>query len=177
MKTCSRPTRKSSPATKSCKAPTKNSKPPRKNCSPPTKSLSTVNDELRTRNADNGQIDNDLTNVLSSIDIAVVMVSSDLTMRRFTSRAQELLGLIPADVGRPLWNINPSLEIPKFQQMALEVISSFRPVEKELNGKDGVRYQLRILPYRTADDKVDGAVITFYNVSESSQSSQVAGKG
>ncbi len=74
--------------------------------------LTTVNDELRNRNLEVNPINNDLTNVLASIDIAVVLVGSDLTLRRFTHRAQELFSLIPGDVGRPLSNINPSLELP-----------------------------------------------------------------
>jgi len=126
--------------------------------------LSTVNDELRTRNNEISQINNDLTNLLASIDIAMVMVGSDLTIRRFTPKAQALLGLIPTDVGRPLWNINPSIEIPNFQQMVLQVIASTRTIEKDLPGKDGTRYQLRILPYRMAEDKVDGSVITFVEI-------------
>jgi len=127
--------------------------------------LSTVNDELRTRNNEVTQINNDLTNLLASIDIAMVMVGSDLTIRRFTPKAQALLGLIPTDVGRPLWNINPSIEIPDFQQMVLQVISTVRPIEKDLPAKDGGRYQLRILPYRTAEEKIDGAVLTFVTLS------------
>ena len=78
--------------------------------------LITVNDELRSRNVEITQINNDLTNLLSSIEIAVVMVGGDLTIRRFTPKAQKLFGLILGDVGRPLWNINPSLDIPIFSK-------------------------------------------------------------
>jgi two-component system, chemotaxis family, CheB/CheR fusion protein len=122
--------------------------------------LSTVNDELRNRNLEITQINNDLTNLLASIDITVVMVGSDLTIRRFTPRAQEVLGLIPADVGRPFLNINPSIEISDLQQMVIQVMSNFRPAEKEVQDRAGNRFQLRILPYRTAENKMDGAVIT-----------------
>jgi two-component system CheB/CheR fusion protein len=122
--------------------------------------LSTVNDELRSRNVEITQINNDLTNVLSSIDIPVVMVGSDLTIRRLTPRAQEVLGLIPADVGRPFLNINPSVEIPDLQQMVVRVISDSREIEKEVRDRDGNRFHLRILPYRTAENKTEGAVIT-----------------
>src|SRR5262245_1219996 len=122
--------------------------------------LSTVNDELRNRNLEITQINNDLTNLLSSIDITVVMVGSDLTIRRFTPRAQEVLGLIPADVGRPFLNINPSIEISDLQPMVLQVMSNFRPAEKEVVDRTGSRFQLRILPYRTTENKMDGAVIT-----------------
>jgi two-component system CheB/CheR fusion protein len=126
--------------------------------------LSTVNDELRNRNAEITQINNDLTNLLSSIDLTVVMVGSDLTIRRFTPRAQEVLGLIPADVGRPFLNINPSIEIPDLQQLVVQVMSTFRPTEKEISHHNGTRFQLRILPYRTTENKVDGAVITLIDI-------------
>lgn len=122
--------------------------------------LTTVNDELRNRNLEITQINSDLTNLLASIDIAVVMVGRDLMIRRFTPEAQKFFGLIPADVGRPLLNINPTIEIPDFQKLVLDVMSSFRTVERELKDKKGDKYQLRILPYRTIDNKVDGAVIT-----------------
>jgi len=122
--------------------------------------LSTVNDELRNRNAEVTQINNDLTNLFASLDVAIVIIGSDLTIRRFTPQAQTLLGLIPGDVGRPLLNINPAIEIPDFQSLVLQVMSSFRPVERQLTDHRGSRCQLRIAPYRTAENKIDGAVIT-----------------
>jgi two-component system CheB/CheR fusion protein len=126
--------------------------------------LSTVNDELRNRNLEITQINSDLTNLLASIDIAVVMVGSDFMIRRFTPQAQKLLGLIPADVGRPLININPTMEIPDFQAMVVQVMTTCGAVEKEVNDREGTRYLLRILPYRTLEDKVDGAVIAVFPV-------------
>jgi two-component system CheB/CheR fusion protein len=127
--------------------------------------LSTVNDELRSRNLEITQVNNDLTNLLASIDITVVMVGSDLTIRRFTPQAHEVLGLIPTDVGRPLLNINPNTEISDLQQMVVQVMSTFRPAEKEIVDHKGSHFQLRILPYRTADNKIDGAVITLVDIS------------
>jgi two-component system CheB/CheR fusion protein len=126
--------------------------------------LTTVNDELRSRNLEITQINNDLMNLLSSIDIAVIMIGSDLTVRRFTPKAQKFLGLIPGDVGRPLSNINPTIEITDLQGMVLQVVSDFRTLEKELTDRTGVHYQLKILPYRTMDNKIDGAVITIVDI-------------
>lgn len=126
--------------------------------------LSTVNDELRSRNLEVTQVNNDLTNLFASIDVAVLMIGSDLTIRRFTARAQKFLGMIPGDVGRPFLNINPPVEIPDFQAMVLQVISSRKPVDKEIKVGEGSRYQLRIFPYRTFEDKIDGAVITVVNL-------------
>ena len=126
--------------------------------------LSTVNDELRSRNVEVGEINNDLSNLLNSIDIAVIMVGNDLTIRRFTPRAQQVYGLIPGDVGRPFFNVNPTIEIPPLQPLVLQVMSNLQTLEKEFTDSEGTRYQLRILPYR-ADDRIDGAVITLVNVS------------
>ena len=126
--------------------------------------LSTVNDELRDRNVQVTQVNNDVTNLLSSIDIAVVMVGNDLTIRRFTPRAGTILGLLPGDVGRPFLNINPNIEIPDFQKIVLQVLSTSQTTEKEVSGPDGTRYQLRILPYVTMENKMDGAVIMLVDI-------------
>ncbi len=99
--------------------------------------LNTVNDELRNRNLEITQINNDLINLLSSIDIAMIMIGSDLTIRRFTPRAQKFLGLIPGDVGRPLSNINPTIEIADLQAMVLQVMSSFHTLERALTDRMG----------------------------------------
>lgn len=129
--------------------------------------LNTVNDELRARNTEVNLINNDLLNVLASIDIAIIMVSRDLLIRRFTLRAQKMLGLGPVDLGRPMWNLNPLLEFSDFQKLTLQVISSERSLEQDIQGRDGAQYQLRILPYRSAEEKVDGAVITLIEASSS----------
>ena len=126
--------------------------------------LSTVNDELRSRNLDVNRINNDLTNLLGSVDIAMVIVGSDLTIRRFTPKAQKIFGLIHGDVGRPMQNINPSIEMPRMQQMVQQVMESSESLESELTDRNGSRYQLRILPYRTQDNKIDGAVITIVDI-------------
>jgi two-component system, chemotaxis family, CheB/CheR fusion protein len=126
--------------------------------------LTTVNDELRSRNLEVTQINNDLINLLSSIDIAVIMIGSDLTIRRFTPKAQKFLGLIAGDVGRPLSNINPAIEIADLQSMVLQVVSDFRPLERELTDRLGIHYQFKILPYRTLDNKIEGVVITIVDI-------------
>jgi two-component system, chemotaxis family, CheB/CheR fusion protein len=126
--------------------------------------LNTVNDELRSRNVEITQINNDLINLLSSIDIAVIMIGSDLTIRRFTPKAQKFLGLIPGDIGRPLSNINPTIEIADLQSMVLQVVADFHTLERELTDRMGVHYQFKILPYRTIENKIDGAVITIVDI-------------
>jgi two-component system CheB/CheR fusion protein len=126
--------------------------------------LTTVNDELRNRNQELNLVNNDLMNLLSSTDIAVIMIGSDFTIRRFTAKAQKFLGLIPGDIGRPLSNINPIIDIPDLQSLALQVISDLRTLEKELTDRHGIHYQLKILPYRTMENKIEGAVITIVDI-------------
>jgi two-component system, chemotaxis family, CheB/CheR fusion protein len=121
--------------------------------------LSTVNDELRSRNLEITQANNDLMNLFASIDIAVLIVGADLTIRRFTPRAERTMGLIPGDLGRPFLNINNSINVPDFQKLVLDVVSNSRPIEKDFADKRGDNFHLRILPYRTTEGKMDGAVI------------------
>jgi two-component system, chemotaxis family, CheB/CheR fusion protein len=127
--------------------------------------LSTVNDELRSRNQEVTLINNDLTNLFAGIDFAVVIIGNDLTIRRFTPQAQKFLGLIPADVGRPLSNINPAIEIPELHSLVLQVMSTLRQVDRQIDDHHGAHFQLRILPYRTSDDRIDGAIITIFDTS------------
>jgi two-component system CheB/CheR fusion protein len=136
--------------------------------------LTTVNDELRNRNVEVSQINNDLINLLSSIDIAVIMIGRDLTIRRFTPKAQKFLGLIPGDIGRPLSNINPTIEIADLQALVLQVVSDFHPLERELTDRLGIHYQFKILPYRTLDNKIDGAVITIVDIAPDESGSKGA---
>ena len=136
--------------------------------------LSTVNDELRSRNQEITQANNDLTNLLTSIDVAVVMLGSDLSIRRFTPEAQKILGLIPGDIGRRFDSINTGLNIPDLHDTIVNVITGFVPAERDVQVRSGNQYTLRVMPYRTMDNKVDGAVITF--VQESRREARLAGE-
>lgn len=136
--------------------------------------LSTVNDELRSRNQEVTLINSDFTNLFAGIDFAVVIIGNDLTIRRFTPQAQKFLGLIPADVGRPLSNINPAIEIPELQGLVLQVMSTLRQVDRQIDDHHGARFQLRILPYRTSDDRIDGAIITIFEASSHASTDMAA---
>ena len=115
--------------------------------------LTTVNEELRNRNLEITQINNDLTNLLASINIGVVMLSSDLTIRRITPQAQRTLGVIQSDIGRPITNINPGIVMPDMQTAILGVIEKLVTFEREVQDKDGNWFLLRIHPYRTQTTK------------------------
>ncbi len=126
--------------------------------------LNTVNDELHRRNIESNQVSNDLQNLLSSINIPILMLGSDLRIRRFTPLARQILNLIPTDVGRPLGDINLNLNIPDLEQQILDVINNLSLKEQEVQDQDGHWYDLRIRPYRTIDNKIDGVVVILVDI-------------
>jgi two-component system, chemotaxis family, CheB/CheR fusion protein len=121
--------------------------------------LNTVNDELRERNVEMTQAQKDLTNLFSSIDIAVLTVGRDLKIGQFTSQAQKMLGLLPGDVGRPLANINLNIDIPDLEAIIRNVLKSSVAVDTELTARDGARHLLRVLPSLSTEGP-QGVVLT-----------------
>jgi len=126
--------------------------------------LNTVNDELHRRNIESNQVSNDLQNLLSSTNIPIVMLGSDLRIRPFTPQAQQILNLIPTDVGRPLGDINLNLNLSDLEQQILDVINNLSVKEQEVQDQKGHWYDLRIRPYRTIDNKIDGAVLILVDI-------------
>ncbi|WP_373547206.1 chemotaxis protein CheB [Chamaesiphon sp.] len=126
--------------------------------------LNTINDELYRRNHELTEVSNDLQNLISSTNIPILMLGSDLCIRRFTPLAQTILHLIPTDVGRPLRDINHSLDIADLESQIRSVISTLKTVEQEVQDRDGHWYDLRIRPYRTIDDKIDGAMVILVDI-------------
>jgi two-component system, chemotaxis family, CheB/CheR fusion protein len=126
--------------------------------------LTTLNEELLTRNSELGLLNSDITNLLSSISIPILMLSQDLRIRRFTPVAGSLLNLIPGDVGRPITDINPNIDLPGLDKMVSEVLDSMAVQEKDVRAKDGRWFSLRVRPYRTLDNKIDGAIVMFLDI-------------
>ncbi len=123
--------------------------------------LSTVNEELQSRNEDLGHVNDDLQNLISSVHLSIIMVSSDLRIRRFSAMAEKLLQLGPDDVGRPIGNIKLRLPLPNIEEIIHEVIDSVTTKELEVRDKDRHSFSVRVRPYKTADSKIEGAVIVF----------------
>jgi two-component system CheB/CheR fusion protein len=121
--------------------------------------LATVNEELRHRNAELGCVNNDLVNLLSGVGIPIIMVSRDLRVRRFTPPAEKLFNLISTDVGRPISDIKPNLDVPDLSKLITRVIDSLSPHESIVGDHDGKKYALRVRPYVTMDKTIDGASI------------------
>jgi two-component system, chemotaxis family, CheB/CheR fusion protein len=126
--------------------------------------LNTTNDELRRRNAELDLVNNDLTNLLSSINIPILMLTNDLRIRRFTPMAQRLFNFIPTDNGRPLSDIRTNLNLPDLEPLILEVLETLSVKELEVQTLTGAWYTLRIRPYRTLDNRIDGVVIVLLDI-------------
>ncbi len=126
--------------------------------------LNTVNEELQGRNEELSLVNSDLVNLLSSIQIAIVMVSSDLRVRRFTPMAEKVLNLIPTDVGRPISDIKPNIDCPDLEEMITEAVDTVTIKEREVKDRNGNWYSLRIRPYKNIDNRIDGAVLALFNI-------------
>jgi two-component system CheB/CheR fusion protein len=128
--------------------------------------LTTVNEELHTRHLELIRVNNDLLNLVSSVHVPIVMLDSAMRIRRFTPMAEKILSVIPSDVGRPLTDINLNIDVANLAQLILQVSSTLAPVELEVRDRQGHWYSLRIRPYKTSDDRIDGSVLTLVDIDE-----------
>jgi two-component system, chemotaxis family, CheB/CheR fusion protein len=126
--------------------------------------LATVNEELRHRNVELARVNNDLVNLLSGVNIPIVMVSRDLRIRRFTPLAEKVFNLIPGDVGRPISDIKPNLDVQDLNRQITAVIDTLTPFDREVQAGNGHWYTLRIRPYVTLENKIDGASIVLLDI-------------
>jgi two-component system CheB/CheR fusion protein len=126
--------------------------------------LQTVNTELQVKVDDLSRASNDMKNLLDSTDIATLFLDKDLNVRRFTPQATKIIKLIPGDAGRPITDLATDLRYPELADDAREVLRKLVFVEKPVTARDGRWFTVRIMPYRTLDDRIDGVVITFANI-------------
>jgi len=132
--------------------------------------LATVNDELASRNTDLELLSNDLGNLIGGLSTAIVMVDRELRIRRFTVEAEKRLNLIATDRGRPIVHIKPNIVIADIEQRLLRVIDTVTPEDLEVQDKDGHWYAVHIRPYQTADNKIEGAVLAYFDIDVIKQS-------
>lgn len=128
--------------------------------------LQTVNAELQAKVEDYSRVNNDMKNLLNSTEIATLFLDKDLNIRRFTLAATKIFKLIKSDVGRPFTDQTSDLNYPGLADDALDVLRTLVFIQKEIPARDGRWFLVRIMPYRTYDDRIDGLVITFINFSE-----------
>jgi len=126
--------------------------------------LQTVNTELQAKVDDLSLANSDLKNLFNSTNIATLFLDGDLNVRRFTTQATKIIKLIPGDVGRPITDLASDLEYPELVEDARQVLQTLLPAEKSIGTKDGRWFTVRILPYRTLDNRIDGVVITFADI-------------
>lgn len=134
--------------------------------------LTTVNDELADRNMELSLVNNDLMNLLGSVQIPIVMLEGDLRIRRCTPAAEKVLNIIPTDVGRKISDIKPNINIRDLEELVLEVVDTISVVEREVHDQDGDWYSLRIRPYRTTDNRIDGVVLTLIGINVQKRSQE-----
>ena len=124
--------------------------------------LQTLNHELQAKVDELSRTSNDMKNLLDSTEIAILFLDEALNVRRFTPKAATLIKLIPGDVGRPLADLASDLDYPALCDDAREVLRTL--VFKEKHGPrpaTAAGSRVRIMPYRTTDNRIDGVVITF----------------
>ncbi len=126
--------------------------------------LTTVNEELQNGNAELSRTNDDLNNLLSSVNLPIVMLGSDLTIRRFTPIAGRILNLIPSDVGRPITDLRPGIQLPDLSEVVREVVDTVTAKVFEVADGSGQPYSLSVRPYRTSDNRIDGAVLTLIDM-------------
>jgi PAS domain S-box-containing protein len=128
--------------------------------------LITSNEELRNRNDEAFRLNNDLMNLLGSINMPVIMMGKDLAVRRITSQAEKVLNVTSSDIGRPISKIKLNVDIPDLDKILAGVMASLRPKTLEIKDREGSWYSAYIRPYRTLDNKTDGAVAVFVDITE-----------
>jgi two-component system CheB/CheR fusion protein len=123
--------------------------------------LHTVNNELKMKLEEASRANNDLENFMAATDIPMLFLDRNLCIKRYTAPLRQIFNVQSHDVGRPIADLTPAVMYEDLEQDAARVLVDLAPVERELRFRDGRPVVVRIRPYRTAEDKIDGVVITF----------------
>jgi two-component system CheB/CheR fusion protein len=126
--------------------------------------LQTVNHELQAKVDELSRSSNDMKNLLNSTDIATLFLDDALLVRRFTPQTTKIIKLIPGDIGRPITDIVTALDYPDLAEDTKEVLRKLVFVEKQVSARDGRWFTVRIMPYRTQENRIDGVAVTFADI-------------
>jgi two-component system CheB/CheR fusion protein len=126
--------------------------------------LQTINSELQIKLDDLALAQSDMQNLLNSTDIATLFLDKDLNVRRFTDQVTRIIPMRDVDIGRPLSDLASTLNYPQLHDDAKETLRTLAFSEKEISTTDGHWFTVRIMPYRTVANVIQGAVITFVDI-------------
>jgi len=128
--------------------------------------LTTVNDQLSLRNTELAQANNHFVNLLNSAGIPLVVVDGGLRIRFFTPQATQTMNLLSGDVDRPITDIKPAIAVDNLEDLIHGVLNSLQPLRDDVQDREGHWHSLRIYPYRTSDNRIDGAVIVLIDIDD-----------
>jgi two-component system CheB/CheR fusion protein len=123
--------------------------------------LQTVNSELKSKLEEASRANNDLENFMTATDIAMLFLDRELAIKRYTPRLADIFNIKPHDGGRPIGDLTHNLLYDDLEHDARRVLADLVPVEREVESRTGSRLVVRVRPYRTSEDRIDGVVITF----------------
>jgi two-component system CheB/CheR fusion protein len=139
--------------------------------------LTTVNEQLQTRNTELSRANDDINNVLVSAGLPMIAVGFDLRIRRATPAAARLFNILPVDIGRPIGNLRLGFDLPDIEALIARSIDDVKVQDRQVRDRDGRHHLLRIHPYRTSENKIDGAIVVLLDVEEvTSQAERLAQK-
>ena len=128
--------------------------------------LMTINQYLKDKVDEISQANNDLLNLMVSTEIGTIFVDRGLRIKRYTPTAQAIFNLIPGDINRPLAHVTHKLAYDQIIEDAARVLETLTKIEREVLSQDGCCYLARLLPYRTLEDRIDGVILTFVDITE-----------
>ena len=138
--------------------------------------LVTLNEQLQNRNTELIQVGDDLNNVLSGVNIPILMLDGDRRIRSFTPTAEKLLHLLPGDIGRPLGDIRMGLTIPGLDDLISGVMNNGKDQQQEVQAESGRWFSIRLCPYRTKDRVINGVLMAFVDIHDLKHIQEVADK-
>jgi two-component system CheB/CheR fusion protein len=131
--------------------------------------LQTLNTELQSKVNDLVMANSDMKNLLNNTEIATLFLDKELSIRRFTDPVRKIFKLRTADLGRPFTDLVTNLQYPDLESHARQVLRTLVTIENSVTTKNGLWFNVRIMPYRTEDDRIDGLVLTFTDITVSTK--------
>jgi two-component system CheB/CheR fusion protein len=137
--------------------------------------LHTLNAEMEGRNAELKILTDDLLNLLASLQTPILLLDASLRIRRFTQVSEKLLNLIPTDIGRPVSDLQPRINVPQLEEVISQVVETLVAEEREVQDREGRWYSLRVRPYRTSENRIEGAVLQLIDIDQAKKTLELVG--